>query len=198
MKVESLPEEQLTPGSIRNPVMTFFKAAIDNHRSFRSYKKGIMRIRQTLIVLILLSTPFVANAQDAKRVDGAQYVIAPAENTLLTIASQPNCPLSIDNAKVLLNIDTSWAFKFSYDLRNHGDKSIRSFTIHFWTSEGTGGTLSTQPLKVGPISKGEKITAEEFNVVPLTDALRTKLGLGIPMKMVVILMVENIRFADGS
>ena len=123
-------------------------------------------MRIALVLLILLSIPFVAKAQDAKEVGGSQYVIAPPENPLLTVASQPNCPLSIDNAKVLLNIDTSWAFNFSYDIHNRGDKPIRSSTIYFWTSEGTGGTLSTRPLKVGTIAKGEKIAAEQYNVVP--------------------------------
>ena len=35
-------------------------------------------------------------------------------------------------------------------------------------------------------------------VIPLTDELRAKLQLEEPMKAVVVLLVEKIKFADGS
>ena len=156
-------------------------------------------MRELLFALITLSCmSIVCNAQEIKGPE--RFVVAPSENTLLTVASQPACPLSIEDAKLLLNVDTSWAFKFSYVLRNRSDKPIRSYTIYFWTSEGTGGTLAGRRLEVGTLEPGQ-ITASEdrnANLVPLTAELRDKMKLGTPLKMVVILIVEEVEFADGS
>ena len=143
-----------------------------------------------------------SSGEPQNKADRAKYVIAPSENTLVTVASQPECPLLIENAQALLNLDSSWAFRFSYELQNRGEKPIRNFTIYFWTSEGRGGTLVASRLKFGVLAVGEKITqsptTEQGIVLPLTAELRKRLKLGLPMKMVVILMVEKIEFSDGS
>jgi hypothetical protein len=152
----------------------------------------------TFCVVTILCACCYSTAQEPKA--KSKYVVAPPENTLLTVASQPTCPLVIEEARILLNIQTSWDFKFSYDLRNRGNKAIRSFSIYFWTSEATGGTLADKRRKLGFISPGERVSYTPTNeaVVPLTQELREKLRLNDQMKMVVILMVEQIEFADGS
>ena len=157
-----------------------------------------MRTRLVFALIILSCTSLAASAQELK--GPGRFVVAPSENTLLTVASQPACPLSIEDARLLLNVDTSWAFKFSYVLHNRGAKPIRSFTINFWTSEGSGGTLALRRLNVGTLQPGEKTSSEDKNtiVLPLTSQLRDKLNLGTPLKMVVILIVEEVEFADGS
>lgn len=144
---------------------------------------------------------FPAPSQEGRRLQKSTYVVAPSENTLLTVASQPSCPLVIEDAQTLLNVDKSWAFRFSYGLRNRGNKPIRDFTIHFWTSESSGGTLSDS-LTSGTLGPGQRIARplqeEQGVIVPLTDDLREKLKVGLPMKMVVVIMVEDVEFADGS
>ncbi len=158
-----------------------------------------MRTRQIVAAMGLLCASYFVEAQQVKT--KSKYVVAPSENTLLTVASQPESALVIEDAKLLLNIDRSWDFKFSYKLHNRGSKPIRAFTIHFWTSESSGGTLG-HPMEHGPIAPGEKaefsLEKQQTFVLPLTDELREKLKVGLPMKLVVILMVENVEFADGS
>src|SRR5690242_14754959 len=92
------------------------------------------------------------------RPKNSKYVVAPAENTLVTVASQPTAPIVIEDAKLLLNIETSWAFKFSYQLRNRATKPIRSYTIYYWTSDGSGGTLLSPPLnRENHLKPGDKV-----------------------------------------
>src|SRR5438132_648511 len=153
----------------------------------------------TFALVALVGLYSVTRAQNTKTSE--RFIIAPPENTLLTVASQPSCPLALEDAKLLLDVDTSWNFKFSYGLRNRGNKPIRSFTVYFWTSEGTGGTLTGRHPEVGALAPGETTppTSEDSNnVVPLTPEIREKLKLGRPLKMVVILIVKEVEFADGS
>jgi hypothetical protein len=45
---------------------------------------------------------------------------------------------------------------------------------------------------------GETVNGANDEIVPLTDELRDKLQLRGPMKAVVVLIVESVKFADGS
>src|SRR6267143_5674560 len=49
-----------------------------------------------------------------------QLVIEPSDTALLLVASQPNCPLRIENVRRLLNVDVSWDARYEYQLRNRG------------------------------------------------------------------------------
>lgn len=129
-------------------------------------------------------------------------MIAPSENTLLVVAAQPGCPLALDDARALLNTDHSWDFRFAYRLRNTGTKPIRRFSLMFWTSESTGGTLTAGDSDAPDILAGATVLVEpkshEAQVIPLTKELKEKMRLGQSMKMVVILLVTSIEFTDGT
>lgn len=151
------------------------------------------------LIFLILAQPFCLG-QASKRPQNGRYVVAPSENSLLTVASQPDCPLVIQDAQFLINVDVSWDFKFSYQLVNRGQKPIRKYTVFFWTSEGGGGTLLSERLERGLLAPGESITIQppRDTVVSLTPELRRKLKLGLPMKVIVVLLVEDIEFTDGT
>jgi len=146
-----------------------------------------------LTVLVLAGiSPFQAQTQE--------FIVAPRENTLVTIASQLDCPLKIEDPHLLLNTRSSADFRFQYQLRNVGPRTIKSFRIAFITSEASGGTLTDERLRNGTLVPGDVIPIDKFrgNIIPVTDDLMKQLKLGVPMKMVVILIVEKVTFTDGT
>jgi hypothetical protein len=130
-------------------------------------------------------------------------VVAPAQTIFLTVAAQPECPLKIENARMLLSVDGGPTF-YTYQLVNRGHKPIHYFTVSAWP----GGTLSNPPPWDGRITTrllmpGRSVAGTDkldpgMEIVPLTSELRTKLKLDGIMKAVVVLMVDQIRYADGS
>ena len=158
-------------------------------------------MRLTINLLFIMSvTYFTGYAQQPNK---PQYVIAPAENSFLAVASQPECPLKIENARMLLNVEDNPPIIYQYRLINRGAKPIQSYTIVAWQSGGTGGTLGGRAptdgrrlLMPGGIVPNKPDPSVE--IVPLTAKSRTKLGLDGSMKHVTVLLVEHITFSDGS
>lgn len=154
-------------------------------------------VNSILFAVFCFANVFGQTKQEVKK-----YVIAPSENTLLVVAAQPSCPLALDDARALLNTDHSWDFRFAYRLRNTGTKPIRRFSLMFWTSESTGGTLTPRDSDAPDILPGTTVLVEpkssEAQVIPLTKELKEKMQLGQPMKMVVVLLVTAIEFTDGT
>ena len=155
-----------------------------------------------LVNSILFAVLCFANVSGQAKQEVKRYVIAPSENTLLVVAAQPGCPLALDDARALLNTDHSWDFRFAYRLRNTGTKPIRRFSLMFWTSESTGGTLTPRDSGAPDIYPGATVVVEpnssEAEVIPVTKELKEKMRLGQPMKMVVVLLVTSIEFTDGT
>lgn len=151
----------------------------------------------SLVLLLMSST---VNAQQTESGQKRRYVIVPPENFLLVIAAQPDSPLRIENAKFLIGADHGWGVRCQ--LRNQGTKPIRFLSLVAWTSYGTGGTLSPSGRSGEElIMPGQRVSCDEGSkaeIVPLTDDLRDKLKLRGPMKAIVALMIESIKFADGS
>jgi hypothetical protein len=155
-----------------------------------------------LCILALSGTDILAQAghQAGKK---QQLVIEPSDSSLLLVASQPNCPLIIENPRRLLNVNLSWDARYEYQLRNRATKVISDFTLVAWTSFGTGGTLtprwklSNELLKPGQTIATSGVGRED-EIVPLTDELRDRLKLRGPMKAIIVLMVEKVEFSDGS
>lgn len=152
------------------------------------------------LCLVLWSFTSAVVAQHAVSEQNRRYVVVPPENFLLTVAAQPDCPLRIENAKFLMGADQGWAV--SCQLRNQGTKPIRFLTLVAWTTYGTGGTLSSAGRHGDKlIMPGQMLACNEDSkeeIMPLTDDLRDKLKLRGSMKAVIVLMVESIKFADGS
>ena len=72
-----------------------------------------------------------------------------------------------------------------------------------WTASGVGSTWQefTQDAE-REVLPGELVTTREddpkIEIVPLTDEIRDKMKLRGPLHGVVVLMVEQVRFSDGS
>lgn len=150
------------------------------------------------LVLLLMSN--AANAQQTEGGQKRRYVIVPSESYLLVIAAQPDSPLRIENAKFLIGVAHGWGV--SCQLRNQGTKPIRFLSLVAWTSYGAGGTLSPS-VRSGEelIMPGQTVSCNEGSkaeIIPLTNELRDKLKLRGPMKAIVVVMIESIKFSDGS
>ena len=160
-------------------------------------------MKSLIIVVVLCLLTSTASAQQPTAVD-ASYVIVPAQDVFLAVAAQPDCPLRIEEAQLLMPVNKGREH-YRYKLSNKGDKPINYFTVVAWTAEGTGGTLTGPPPWDGRITDrllypGESVQVgqSDLPIVPLNSTLREKLKLSGKLQTVVILLVEHIRFADGS
>jgi len=125
-----------------------------------------------------------------------RYVVLPADQGLLAIAYQPDCPLQFENAKLLRKVNGPWAQTFS--LTNRGTKAIRAFSIGTstgseWTWEAIDPDHYIVPQQTVPDRERLKV-----ETLPLTDELRDSLNIRGRMKGVVVLMVARVKYADGT
>jgi hypothetical protein len=157
------------------------------------------RLIGILFFALLCAVTAIQGQQQSHR-NIQQYVFSPPENILLVVASQSDCPLLIENARLLINIDGKNPPLYQYRLRNRGAKPITSYTIAIWASSSTGWSRERTLNEL--LMPGQTFSPRDQDqiakVIPLTDELRDKLKLGGPMKAVVVLMIENVRFTDGS
>lgn len=162
-----------------------------------------MRYPSIALFLLLSCLANTASGQESKRDESQSYVIVPNELILLVIASQPEAPIRIEAASLLMSVDGR-DLAVTYKLYNSGAKPIRYLTPAMWTSFGTGGTLTGSGPSSGAITgqliqPGQTIKQDSnYIIVPLTPELREKLKLRGPVKAMVALMVKNITFADGT
>lgn len=150
----------------------------------------------TAIVLILTSVLY-----GQEKVVKERFVEIPPEKVLLTIANQPNCPIKIEKARLLFNLD-SREMRFVYELRNSSDKKIRNFVLSKWHLGGGGGDLSSVNLDSNNLllPNQTKIMGEPENsiIIPLNEASRNELQLKTGMTSVVILFVKEVWFQDKT
>jgi len=154
-----------------------------------------------LIAVIFLAVGGVS-AQTDKQRQKSRYVLVPGDHTLMLIASQLECPLRVERAKVLVNVENYHDIIFQYDLRNAGSKPIKDFSVVFFSSAGNSGTLNDNRLKDRTLLPGEVISTEEESpartVIPVTTELRRSLKLDSPVKNIVVLMIWTVHFSDGT
>lgn len=158
-----------------------------------------MKQRCLILCLSFLLVSGTGSGQQGAPREKQRYVAAPREFYLLVVASQPDCPLQIEEAKLLLNIEHGWGI--SCRLHNKGSKPVRYVTLAAWSSHGAGSTFSPASGREKLIMPGQTVSFEEDGsneIVPLTAELRGRLKLRGPMKDVIVLMVESIQFTDGT
>jgi hypothetical protein len=134
-----------------------------------------------------------------------KFIIPPNDIYLLTVASQAGCPIQIENATLLFFIGPGSNWGARYRLRNVAAKPLRiqSITLSMWTALGVGSTWQefTQDAEKA-VLPGELLTTREddpkIEIVALTDEIRDRLKLRGPLHAVVVLMVQQVRFSDGS
>lgn len=149
------------------------------------------------LVVFLTGASAIGQSSEAKI---KQYVVAPSENVLLVVASQPDCPLVIEQPTLLIGIGRGTQPIFQYRLRNTGKKAIRNYSIAAWSSDGTGGTLGDGAPKTKLLLPSDTSESRKsgYEIVPLTDDLRDNLGLRGDMQSVTVLIIESVKFDDGS
>lgn len=131
----------------------------------------------------------------------ASYVVVPTGDVVLAVASQPDCPLRLDNARLLYNV-TSNRLEYDYDIRNDGKKSIARFITEAWHLNGSGGTLhddwndKRQLLLSGQAFRSEEYKDSKF--VPYTKEMREKFKIGKETRMLILLVVREVLFSDGT
>lgn len=127
--------------------------------------------------------------------------IIPSDDLLVVIASQPNCPIEVVNA-YWVGFIGGGGLGF-YQLRNRATKPIKSYAIAIIGSDGGVTKYSSEashpdyyflPGETTPSSLEER----NFDIVPITDQLREKIGLNGRMKAIKIFMVVQVEFGDGS
>lgn len=129
-----------------------------------------------------------------------KYVEVPREIFLPVIAVQPNCPVRFEDVHFVRLIDGGGVS--SYRIRNIGKKPIRGVTVA--SSNGTkngyynNGNVLILPGKLmpEPVAICPECVKEE--IVPLTDELREKLNLKGPLQGVLLLMIVEVKFTDGT
>jgi hypothetical protein len=162
-------------------------------------------MRPRIVLMCVLCFFAGASVWAQQRSEVRKFVIAPNDAYVLTVASQLECPIQIENAKLLLFAGPGSNWGASYRLRSAGTKPLRlkSITLSMWTSQGIGSSWQelTQDTERA-VLPGELITIKEdeakIEIVPLTPEVRDKLRLGGPLHAVVVLMVEQVKFSDGS
>lgn len=152
-----------------------------------------------LLMLTLTVSTFIRTVRSQS--DLPAYVVAPSENVLLTVASQPNSPLLIEQPVLLIGAKPGLQPIFRYRLRNVSEKTVVRYSLAYWTSNGTGGSLGTSgsafPEKIMPGDVWQT-PRDSIDVLSLTDQLRTRLKLTGEMRSVTVLMVRRVVFEDGS
>ena len=155
-------------------------------------------VRLFLMLTLTLAT-FIRTARSQS--DLPQYVVAPSENVLLAVASQPNCPLLIEEPMLLIGAKPGLQPIFRYRLRNISEKTVLRYSLVFWTSNETGGSLGnggtpvTEKIMPGAVWQTPR---ESIDVIALSDQLRSTLKLTGQMRSVTILMVRRVVFEDGT
>jgi hypothetical protein len=144
-------------------------------------------------VVLLFAT--LSIAQTSQKSGQNLYVQSPRTIALPVVAVQPNCPLGFEEVGFFEGLDGGGFV--SYRLRNIGTKPIRAFAVG--TSSGAEYSL---PRELGRIvMPGELVTepdGERNNIIPITNDIRKRLKFDGPMRTIVILMVVNAEFTDGT
>jgi hypothetical protein len=150
-----------------------------------------------IVALFAVSSVFGQEKPSAK----PSYVVIPTGDVVLAVASQPDCPLRIDNSRLLYNV-TSNRLEYEYDIRNEGKKVISGFLTEAWHLNGTGGTLHDDwNDKRQLLLPGQSFRSDEYKdstFVPYTKEIREKLKIGKETRMLILLVVREVWFGDGT
>ncbi len=139
-------------------------------------------------------------AQETEQVRIRKFVEVPREVILQVVAVQPNCPVKFEDIHFLASLEGGGSN--SYRLRNIGTKPIRSVKVASSNGVGNGyanyGNVLMMPGELMPEPTPVCPGCVKDEIVPLTDELREKLKLKGPMGNVIILIVVEVEFMDGT
>jgi hypothetical protein len=157
-------------------------------------------IAATMCILFFNTENF---AQQKFQAEKKQMAIVPSEIIFLSVASQKDCPLQIEDAKYLLDTNADYKHKIQFEVRNISSKPIEDFNIVAVRSSGTINSIlhpwrSANSLLM-PQSKTECYKKNlPYEIVPFPKELNQRLQLKGKVRGIVILLVQEVLFADGS
>ena len=158
-------------------------------------------LRGTILSLAgIIVFAWSVHGQEINTQNKAEYVSVPTELVLLVTASPPGCPIQIEKAQLLMNLQNR-SFEFIYDVRNVGSKPLTQWQVMEWTSVGTGSTLSSKYLELNEhriLMPGDIIHVDATKTIPLTDSLRKALDMDKYKGTMIALMLNSAQFADGT
>lgn len=155
-------------------------------------------MRYIFLCLLCACIVITASGQQRDSQDDHRFVVMPSDQGLLLIASQPDCPLKVEDAKLLVNMRGLEVN--SFELRNRGAKPIRAYTIAAIGTSEWGWEASDPAHYIMPGQTAPPLGPQDSRdkIVPLTKELREKLKLQGPMKGIQALIVVRVEYADGS
>lgn len=150
------------------------------------------------LMILCVANPLIG--QQTQNNKKPRYIVIPPDVMLITVASQPDCPLQLEEVYRLYDIENELP-AWTVQVRNRGAKPLRvkSYTVAWIYPRGTGGFngLLGSSEEVLP---GQRLPSNDdvTEIVPLTETLRDKLGWRGEMKATAVMLIESIEFADGT
>jgi hypothetical protein len=160
-------------------------------------------MRHSLSFFLMANFCFVTQllAQDVSSRVKKQNVLVPMDTVLVATIAEPECPLVVENVRLLKDVGGRTPGFYAYQLRNIGTKSITAYALSVSYSDATGSSLKLERIE-GGLLPDHTIPAPsmklDLELVPLSKELRHRLGLDKVQPLLAVLMVEHIYFADGS
>ena len=154
-----------------------------------------MKYRIAMLALVLLGLACLTTAQQLTQQTRQKFVVVPPEQVLMTVMSQPECSIQFEQVRFLASVEGGGA-SASFVARNNGSKPIREFTIG-----GPDWTMSwSEKFTKKLLMPGERAFEgkNDVEIVRLTDELRNKLELNGPMRAILVVMVIEVKYADGT
>jgi hypothetical protein len=165
-------------------------------------------MRRILFSATLILLSLTAMGQEKSRVGAKiRLVEIPRDWVLMTIASQSDSPLRIEEARFLLRVDKPDIVQ-GYKIKNVSSKPVALFTIVSWNITGSGGTLPI-PSADGRhlLYPGETFDSindsGRYEIVPFTEEIVEQLqrnqGWNLKKRMsdVYIMLIDRAVFSDG-
>lgn len=160
-------------------------------------------MRRSLGFFLLANFCFVSQlfGQDLGSKTRNRYFLVPMDAVLVASVAEPECPLVIENVRLLRDVEGRTPGFYAYQLRNIGTKSIAAYTLSVWYSDATGATLKPETIE-GNLLPNDTMLAPSLKrgleLVPLSKELRQRLGLHKVQQVLAVIMVEHIHFTDGT
>ena len=154
-----------------------------------------MKDKIALLTLMCLGFLSSTHAQQLKQQQKERFVVVPPEQVLTAVASQPECSIQFEEVRFITSVDGGGSSP-SFVVRNNGSKPIREFTIG-----GSDWTMSwSEKYTKKLLMPGERAFEGDTDVeiVPLTEKLKDKLNLNGPMRSILVVMVIEVKYADGT
>ena len=149
---------------------------------------------------ILIAVVQVYGGQNSKN-SAQKCFVVPKEDVLVVAANVPDSPIEVVAAHCVGFLDGGSTEVYS--IQNRSSKSISGYTIAIVDSDGAETRDSiTISLPSAYFRQGEvrarSSSSEHREIVPLTDQLRERYRLNGALKVIKVIIVVRVEFADGS